>query len=34
VLDHILENYDDGEAKVDTMMHKIEQMIIKTLCTV
>ena len=34
VLDHILENYEDGEAKVDTMMHKIEQIIIKTLCTV
>ena len=34
VLEWIEENYDDGEQKVDQMMHKIEQLIIKTMCTV
>lgn len=34
VLDHIIDNYENGEEKVDTMMHKIEQIIIKTICTV
>jgi tubulin polyglutamylase TTLL6/13 len=34
VLDYIRDNYDDGEKKVDEMMHKIEQLIIKTMCTV
>jgi len=34
ILEYISENYDDGEAKCDTMMHKIEQLIIKTICTV
>jgi tubulin polyglutamylase TTLL6/13 len=34
VLQHIEENFEDGDAKVDQMMHKIEQLIIKTMCTV
>lgn len=34
VLEHIQENYDDGDQKVDAMMHKIEQLIIKTMITV
>lgn len=34
VLEHIQDSYDDGDQKVDTMMHKIEQLIIKTMITV
>ena len=34
ILDYIKEEYDDGERKCDEMMHKIEQLIIKTMCTV
>ena len=34
VLEYIEDNYDDGDKKVDTMMHKIEQLIIKTMITV
>lgn len=34
VLEHIQDTYDDGEVKCDEMMHKIEQLIIKTLLTV
>ena len=34
VLELIEEMFDDGKEKVDEMMHKIEQLIIRTLCTV
>ena len=34
ILEYIEENYDDGAQKADQMMHKIEQLIIKTMCTV
>lgn len=34
VLQYIEDNFEDGDQKVDLMMHKIEQLIIKTMCTV
>ena len=34
ILELIREEYDDGEKKCDDMMHKIEQLIIKTMCAV
>lgn len=34
ILDYIVDNYDDGEQKKNEMMFKIEQLIIKTMCTV
>lgn len=34
VLEYIVDNYDDGEAKKEDLMFKIEQLIVKTLCTV
>jgi len=34
ILDHIAESYDNGEQRCDEMMHKIEQLIIKTFITV
>lgn len=34
VLEYIEDNYDNGEEKVNEMMHKIEQLIIKTFITV
>lgn len=34
VLEYITDNYDDGDKKCDMMMHKIEQLIIKTMITV
>ena len=34
ILDYIGENFENGEAKCEKMMHQIEQLIIKTLITV
>jgi len=34
ILDYIAESFEDGEKKCELMMHKIEQLIIKTLITV
>ena len=34
ILDYIAENFEDGEKKAEQMMHKTEQLIIKTLITV
>ena len=34
ILEHIVEEYEDGERKCDELMHKTEELIIKTLLTV
>lgn len=34
ILDYIVDNYDDGQEKCDELMHKIEQLIIKTFVSV
>jgi len=34
VLEWIQQNFDDGKRKIDKMMHQIEQIIVRTMCTV